>query len=337
MKILVTGAAGFIGFHLTMALLERGDKIIGIDNLNNYYDPALKQLRLDEIAKHSKSSNFEFIKLDIANRELMEGLFASHNFDVVVNLAAQAGVRYSLENPHTYVDSNLVGFINILEGCRSSKVKHLVFASSSSIYGGNLQFPFHENDRVDHPISYYAATKKSNELMAHAYSHLFKIPMTGLRFFTVYGPWGRPDMSLFLFTKAILSKKPLMIFNNGNMFRDFTYIDDIVDAVIKISKKIPKINKAKNKKKLFNNSLAPYKIFNIGGNKPINLKTYIGTIEKTLKIKAIKKFLPMQSGDVKYTHASLNEVKKWIGFKPKTKLYTGIKSFVNWYKNYYKI
>ena len=239
MKVLVTGAAGFIGFHLTLALLDRNDEVVGIDNLNDYYDPALKQLRLDEIAKHPKCSNFEFIKADISERAFMEQLFADNSFDVVVNLAAQAGVRYSLENPHAYVESNLVGFVNILEGCRHSKVKHLVYASSSSVYGMNVKQPFSTDDRVDYPISLYAATKKSNELMAHTYSHLYNIPTTGLRFFTVYGPYGRPDMAYFKFTKAILNGDPIDVYNNGVMKRDFTYIDDIIEGVVRVMDKTP--------------------------------------------------------------------------------------------------
>ena len=248
MKVLVTGAAGFIGFHLTLALLERDDEVVGIDNLNDYYDPALKQLRLDEIAKHPKCSNFEFIKADISDRAFMEQLFADHSFDVVVNLAAQAGVRYSLENPHAYVESNLVGFVNILEGCRHSKVKHLVYASSSSVYGMNVKQPFSTDDRVDYPISLYAATKKSNELMAHTYSHLYNIPTTGLRFFTVYGPYGRPDMAYYKFTKAILNGDPIDVYNNGVMKRDFTYIDDIVEGVVRVwirRRRLMKINTAR--------------------------------------------------------------------------------------------
>lgn len=330
----VTGAAGFIGMHTCLRLLNKDYKVVGLDNLSNYYDTKLKKNRLNVLKKYKK---FNFLKIDISNFNSVKNAFKKNLPSYVIHLAAQPGVRYSLKKPQTYTSANLVGFANILECCKIYKIKHLVFASSSSVYGGNLKFPFSEHDRVDHPISYYAASKKSNELMAHSYSHLFKIPITGLRFFTVYGPWGRPDMSLFLFTKAILNNKPLMIFNKGNMFRDFTYIDDIVSAVFKISQKIPKISLIKGKKKLSINSIAPFKIFNIGGNKPINLKFYIQTIENVLKKKAIKNFLPMQSGDVKYTHANLKEIKNWIQFKPKTNLKTGIKHFVNWYKNYYKI
>ena len=326
MKILVTGAAGFIGFHLTMALLERGDKVIGIDNLNNYYDPALKQLRLDEIAKHSKSSNFEFIKADIANRELMEELFASHKFDVVLNLAAQAGVRYSLENPHAYVDSNVVGFVNILEGCRHSKVKHLVYASSSSVYGMNVKQPFSTDDRVDYPISLYAATKKSNELMAHTYSHLYNIPTTGLRFFTVYGPYGRPDMAYYKFTKAILNGESIDVYNNGEMKRDFTYIDDIVEGVLRVldSVPMPQINTESA-------VTPPYKLFNIGNNNPVMLSDFIAAIEKSCNKKAKKIFLPMQPGDVLNTFADIDDLVNEIGFRPSTSINSGIDKFVNWY------
>tara|TARA_B110000003_G_scaffold129903_1_gene131927 strand:- start:17098 stop:18099 length:1002 start_codon:yes stop_codon:yes gene_type:complete len=326
MKILVTGAAGFIGFHLTIALLERDDEVIGVDNLNNYYDPTLKQLRLDEIAKHSKSSNFEFIKADIANRELMEELFTNHNFDVVVNLAAQAGVRYSLENPHAYVDSNLVGFINILEGCRSSKVKHLVFASSSSVYGMNLKQPFSIQDHVDYPISLYAATKKSNELMAHAYSHLYSIPTTGLRFFTVYGPYGRPDMAYYKFTKAILNGESIDVYNNGEMKRDFTYIDDIVEGVMRVvdSVPMPQVNSESS-------IMPPYKLYNIGNNSPVMLFDFIAAIEKSCNKKAKKNLLPMQPGDVHTTFADIDDLVNEIGFKPSTSIASGIEKFVKWY------
>ncbi len=332
MKILVTGAAGFIGFHLTTALLERGDEVIGVDNLNNYYDPALKQLRLDEIAKHPKSSNFEFIKADIANRELMEELFASHKFDVVVNLAAQAGVRYSLENPHAYVDSNLVGFVNILEGCRHSKVKHLVYASSSSVYGMNVKQPFSTDDRVDYPISLYAATKKSNELMAHTYSHLYDIPTTGLRFFTVYGPYGRPDMAYYKFTKAILSGESIDVYNNGEMKRDFTYVDDIVEGVLRVVDSAP-IRQANTESAV----TPPYKLFNIGNNNPVMLCDFIAAIEKSCDKKAKKNFLPMQPGDVPTTFADIDDLVNEFGFRPSTSIASGIDKFVNWYVHKGKI
>jgi UDP-glucuronate 4-epimerase len=327
MKVLVTGAAGFIGFHLTLALLERDDEVVGIDNLNDYYDPALKQLRLDEIAKHSKVSNFEFIKADISDRAFTEKLFVDHSFDGVVNLAAQAGVRYSLENPHTYVESNLVGFVNILEGCRHSKVKHLVYASSSSVYGMNVKQPFSSEDRVDYPISLYAATKKSNELMAHTYSHLYNIPTTGLRFFTVYGPYGRPDMAYYKFTKAILNGDPIDVYNNGVMKRDFTYIDDIVEGVIRVMKKTstPQENK-------YSTAKPPYRIYNIGNNNPVTLRDFISAIEDACETKANENLLPMQPGDVPITYADIDDLAKDIGFKPSTSIESGIKQFVSWYK-----
>jgi len=329
MKVLLTGAAGFIGFHLTLALLNREDKVVGIDNLNDYYDPTLKQLRLNEIAKHPKCSNFEFIKADISDKAFMEQLFADNTFDLVVNLAAQAGVRYSLENPDVYVQSNLVGFLNILEGCRHSKVKHLVFASSSSVYGMNVKQPFSTDDRADYPISLYAATKKSNELMAHAYSHLYNIPTTGLRFFTVYGPYGRPDMAYYKFTKAVLNDDPIDVYNNGKMKRDFTYIDDIIEGVLKVVDKIP-INQS-NKFSLAN---PPYCVFNIGNNNPVTLEEFIGAIELACKKKALKNYLPMQSGDVPVTFADIDVFSKFTGFTPKYDLKAGINNFVRWYKKY---
>jgi len=328
MKILVTGAAGFIGFHLSLALLKRGDEVVGIDNLNDYYDPALKQLRLDEINKHPKSSNFEFIKLDIANRALMKMLFSEHQFDIVVNLAAQAGVRYSLENPNAYVDSNLVGFVNVLEGCRHNKVKHLVYASSSSVYGMNVKQPFSTDDRVDYPISMYAATKKANELMAHSYSHLFNIPTTGLRFFTVYGPYGRPDMAYFKFTEAILNDETIDVYNNGKMKRDFTYIDDIVDGVVRTigDPPLPQTNN-------YSNTTAPYIIYNIGNNSPVSLRSFIRSIEAACEKKAKENLLPMQPGDVFETYADIDPLINKHGFKPTTALDVGIKEFVDWYQN----
>ena len=328
MKILVTGAAGFIGFHLTLALLDRGDEVVGIDNLNDYYDPALKRLRLDEIAKHPKFSSFEFIKADISDRALMEQLFADNSFDVVVNLAAQAGVRYSLENPHAYVDSNLVGFVNILEGCRHSNVKHLVYASSSSVYGMNVKQPFSTDDRVDYPISLYAATKKSNELMAHTYSHLYNIPTTGLRFFTVYGPYGRPDMAYYKFTKAILNGDPIDVYNNGVMKRDFTYIDDIVEGIVRVMDKTPTPQENK-----YSTAKPPYRIYNIGNNNPVTLRDFIRAIEDACETKANENLLPMQPGDVSVTYADINELKVSIGFKPKTTIYEGIEKFISWYIN----
>ena len=330
MKVLVTGAAGFIGFHLTLALLERDDEVVGIDNLNDYYDPALKQLRLDEIAKHPKCSNFEFIKADISDRAFMEQLFADNSFDVVVNLAAQAGVRYSLENPHAYVESNLVGFVNILEGCRHSKVKHLVYASSSSVYGMNVKQPFSTDDRVDYPISLYAATKKSNELMAHTYSHLYNIPTTGLRFFTVYGPYGRPDMAYYKFTKAILNGDPIDVYNNGVMKRDFTYIDDIIEGVVRVMDKTPTPNKNK-----YSTSKPPYQIYNIGNNDPVSLRDFITAIEKACGVMASKNLLPIQAGDVPATWADITTLEEYIGYRPKTDINKGIEKFVKWYKSYY--
>lgn len=326
MKVLVTGAAGFIGFHLTLALLNRDDEVIGIDNLNDYYDPALKQARLDEIAKHPKTSNFDFIKADIADRAMMEQIFADHLFDMVVNLAAQAGVRYSLENPHAYVDSNLVGFVNILEGCRHSKVKHLVYASSSSVYGMNVKQPFSVDDRVDYPISLYAATKKSNELMAHTYSHLYNIPTTGLRFFTVYGPHGRPDMAYYKFTKAILNGETINVYNNGDMKRDFTYIDDIIEGVVRVMVKIPHVQSDE-----FTAAKAPYHIYNIGNNNPVTIRDFIASIEEACGITARENLLPMQPGDVPVTFANIDSLVLDVNFKPQTDIKFGINKFVAWY------
>ena len=332
MKVLVTGAAGFIGFHLTLALIDRDDEVIGIDNLNNYYDPALKNSRLDEINKHPNSSNFKFIKADISNKELMEEIFDEHQFDVVVNLAAQAGVRYSLENPFAYVDSNLVGFVNILEGCRNSMVKHLVFASSSSVYGMNVKQPFSTKDCVDYPISLYAATKKSNELMAHAYSHLYNIPTTGLRFFTVYGPFGRPDMAYYKFTKSILNGESIDVYNNGEMKRDFTYIDDITEGLIRVCDSVPSPQANSS-----SSVSPPYKLYNIGNNNPVMLFDFIAAIEKSCKKKAKKNLLPMQPGDVLITYADIDELENDIGFRPSTSISTGIDKFVKWYTNKGKI
>ena len=328
MKVLVTGAAGFIGFHLTLALLSRDDQVVGVDNLNDYYDPALKQLRLGEIAKHPKCSNFDFIKVDVSDRVLMAQLFFDHSFDLVVNLAAQAGVRYSLENPHAYVDANLVGFVNILEGCRHSKVKHLVYASSSSVYGMNLKQPFSTDDRVDYPISLYAATKKSNELMAHAYSHLYNIPTTGLRFFTVYGPYGRPDMAYYKFTKAILKGESIEVYNNGEMKRDFTYIDDITDAIMRVKDLIPGRHSDETVA-----SDAPYRLLNIGNNNPVTLRRFIEAIEASVGKKANEKLLPMQPGDVPVTYADIDSLTELCGFYPTTSIENGIEKFVDWYRN----
>jgi UDP-glucuronate 4-epimerase len=325
-KILVTGAAGFIGHQTTLRLLARGDTVIGVDNLNDYYDVSLKEARLQDIAKHPQASNFKFIKLDLADTSATEALFKAEQPERVIHLAAQAGVRYSLQNPNAYVQSNLVAFTHILEGCRHNKVEHLVYASSSSVYGGNTKLPFSEQDTVDHPVSLYAATKKANELMAHTYSHLYGIPTTGLRFFTVYGPWGRPDMSPFLFADAILNNKPIKVFNHGDMVRDFTYVDDIVEGVLRVADK-PATPEA--------NGSVPYRIFNIGNNHPEKLMDFIGMLENAFGRIAEKKFLPMQDGDVKATYADTSALESWVGFKPYTPLKEGIAKFATWYKAYY--
>lgn len=333
--ILVTGSAGFIGFHLSQILLERGFEVVGLDNVNDYYDVSLKEARLSELAKYP---NFSFHKLDLADREGMENLFGNQQFHTVINLAAQAGVRYSLKNPHAYVNSNVVGFMNILEGCRHSDVKHLIFASSSSVYGANTKMPFAVQDNVDHPVSLYAATKKANELMAHTYSHLYGLPTTGLRFFTVYGPWGRPDMAPMLFTNAILTGKPIDVFNYGKMQRDFTYIDDIVEGIVQVMYKIPEPNPD-----LIGDitdagtSKAPYKIYNIGNNQPIELMYFIEVLEKCLGKTAEKNILPMQPGDVVATYADVDDLIKDVGFKPDTPIEVGVERFVTWYRSYYKI
>jgi UDP-glucuronate 4-epimerase len=328
-KILVTGAVGFIGFHLTLKLLARGDYVVGVDNITDYYGTDLKELRLKKIGEHDEACNFQFIKIDISDRKKMLDLFEDNEFDVVVNLAAQAGVRYSIENPHVYAESNLVGFLNVLEGCRHRKVKHLVYASSSSIYGMNVKQPFSVNDRSDHPISLYAATKKSNELMAHAYSHLYKIPTTGLRFFTVYGPYGRPDMAYFNFTENILSGTKINVFNSGDMQRDFTYIDDIVDGIVGSMNKIPcaHINQDSN-------SSPPCSIYNIGNNNPITLRRFISAIESACGMKANEILLPMQPGDVPVTFADIDSSINDLGFRPKIKIEEGIRRFVSWYKEW---
>ena len=334
MNVLVTGSAGFIGFHLVSSLIARGDSVTGVDNLNDYYDSALKQARLsklDQTVKNYKSSQkYTFIQMDMADRHAMAQLFSENAFDVVVNLGAQAGVRYSIDNPNAYVDSNLVGFVNVLEGCRNSGVKHLVYASSSSVYGMNAKQPFSTVDRVDYPISLYAATKKSNELMAHTYSHLFSTPTTGLRFFTVYGPWGRPDMAYFKFTKAILAGKPIDVYNYGNMLRDFTYIDDIIEGVLRVIDFIPQpqVNEATG-------SRAPYKIYNIGNDNPVTLRRFINALEAALGRKALENNLPMQPGDVPTTHADVNELIEDVGFKPVTEIENGLERFVQWYLNFY--
>jgi UDP-glucuronate 4-epimerase len=326
LKILVTGAAGFIGHQTTLRLLARGDTVIGVDNLNDYYDVSLKEARLQDIAKHPQASNFKFVKLDLANTAVTEALFKAEEPQRVIHLAAQAGVRYSLQNPHAYVQSNLVAFTNILEGCRHNKVEHLVYASSSSVYGGNTKLPFSEQDTVDHPVSLYAATKKANELMAHTYSHLYGIPTTGLRFFTVYGPWGRPDMSPFLFADAILNDRPIKVFNHGDMMRDFTYIDDIVEGVVRVADK-PATPQA--------NSSVTYRVFNIGNNQPEKLMDFIGILEGAFGKVAEKEFLPMQAGDVKATYADTSALEAWVGFKPYTPLKDGIAKFADWYQAYY--
>jgi len=326
MKVLVTGVAGFIGFHVAMQLLTRGDQVIGIDNLNDYYDPALKHARLAEIQQADNAKNFAFHPIDIADADALNAIFSRQKIERVIHLAAQAGVRYSLINPHSYVQSNLVGFVNILEACRHHPVEHLVYASSSSVYGGNEKMPFSESDQVDHPVSLYAATKKSNELMAHTYSHLYQIPTTGLRFFTVYGPWGRPDMSPFLFADAILNNKPIKVFNHGDMMRDFTYVDDIVEGVIRVSDKIATPESGKT---------APNRIFNIGNHQPEQLMDFIGLMEQAFGKVAEKEFMRMQPGDVKATYADTQALEDWVGFKPSTSLKTGVQLFADWYKDYY--
>lgn len=330
MKILVTGAAGFIGFHLIKALLKQDCFIVGIDNLNPYYDVNLKKDRLKILSEHSTEASFKFIKLDLADRTAMASLFADYSFDIVVNLGAQAGVRYSIEKPHEYVDSNLVGFVNILEGCRHAKVKHLVYASSSSVYGMNIKQPFSTKDRVDFPISLYAATKKSNELMAHTYSHLYNIPTTGLRFFTVYGPYGRPDMAYFSFTKKILAGEQIDVYNNGEMQRDFTYIDDIVEGIVRVIDKVPAPQQS-----VATTATAPYQIYNIGNNQPVTLRRFITAIEDACGKKAKENLLPMQPGDVPATYADIDELINDIDFIPKTSIEDGITKFVEWYKAYY--
>lgn len=334
MKILVTGAAGFIGYHVSKKLIEAGNQVVGIDNINNYYDVNLKYARLKELgipkdlasvfnkAVESENYNFKFIRINLEDKVELPKIFNLEKFDVVCNLAAQAGVRYSIENPMAYVDSNIVGFVNLLECCRTTQIKHLVYASSSSVYGLNKKIPFETQDNVDLPISLYAASKKSNELMAHTYSHLFNFPTTGLRFFTVYGPWGRPDMAMFLFTKAIVNNKPIKVFNHGNMERDFTYIDDIVKGVVKIIEK-PITNRL-------------YKIYNIGNNKSVKLLDFINEIEINLNTVAKKKMLPMQPGDVKRTWANVDELIKDYNYKPNTTIKNGVKSFIDWYKSFYK-
>lgn len=332
-KVLITGAAGFIGSFLAQKLLSERFEVVGIDNMNDYYDPMLKEARLAQIKDKSR---FTFIKIDLADRWAMSQLFEHHDFDVVVNLAAQAGVRYSIQNPLAYADSNLLGFVNVLEGCRHTHVKHLVFASSSSVYGGNTKMPFSVHHNVDHPVSLYAATKKSNEMMAHAYSHLYGLPCTGLRFFTVYGPWGRPDMAYFLFAKAILAGETINIFNNGEMKRDFTYIDDIVEGVIRVIKKPPTTNSTWDRVNPDPaTSWAPYRVYNIGNNQQETLMHFIEVLEECLGKRAKRNYLPMQDGDVAATYANIDDLVRVFGYRPTTPIEVGLQQFVDWYKKFY--
>ncbi len=340
MKILVTGAAGFVGMHTAQALLARGDEVVGLDNLNDYYDPALKQARLDQLAKYQGANHagFHFVKMDVADTNAMLKLAADEKFDAVVHLAAQAGVRYSLQNPLAYVQANLVGFVNVLEACRHNNVKHLVFASSSSVYGGNAHMPFAEADAVDHPVSLYAATKKSNELLAHTYSHLYGLPTTGLRFFTVYGPWGRPDMALFKFTRAIIANEPIDVYGHGQQQRDFTYIDDIVHGVVATLDAIPNANPSFDRMHPdAATSWAPYRVFNIGNHQPVDLMDFIATLEQSIGKTAQKNMLPMQPGDVSATYAETSRLEQAVGFAPKTPLAQGVAKFVQWYRSYYGV
>lgn len=333
-KVLITGAAGFIGFHLSKLLIDSGCKVTGIDNLNDYYDVNLKH---DRLAILKNYDDFSFYKMDLKDKTAIDDLFADSKFDYVINLAAQAGVRYSITNPYAYVDSNLIGFVNILEACRNNPVKHLLYASSSSVYGGNKAVPFSTNHNVDHPVSLYAATKKANELMAHSYSHLYKIPTTGLRFFTVYGPWGRPDMACFIFTKNIIEGKPIKVFNFGKMERDFTYVDDIVMGISKLISRIPEADENWNEEDgVLSTSFAPYKIYNIGNNKPVQLEKFISVLEDKIGIEAEKIYMEMQAGDVLRTYADVSDLERDIAFKPDTSIEDGIEKFVTWYKDYYK-
>lgn len=334
-NVLVTGAAGFIGFHLSQRLLREGDRVVGLDNLNNYYDV---QLKLDRLKQLEGESAFSFHRLSLEDDAAISELFARERFDVVVNLAAQAGVRYSLENPRAYIDSNIVGFTNILEGCRHTGVQHLVYASSSSVYGANTQMPFSVHQNVDHPLSLYAASKKANELMAHTYSGLFGLPTTGLRFFTVYGPWGRPDMALFLFTRAILEGRPIDVFNHGRMQRDFTFVDDIVEGIVRVMARIPTpVEGWDGMEPDPGSSFAPYSIYNIGNNSPVELSRFIEVLEECLGKKAEKNYLPLQAGDVPATYADIDDLCRDVGFRPATTIEEGIGRFVSWYKEYYKI
>ncbi len=332
-KILVTGAAGFIGYHLSQQLLASGKQVIGLDNINDYYDVSLKRSRLAKLRKHPE---FSFHQLDLGDRSVMEQFFAQNRFKKVAHLAAQAGVRYSIENPHAYAHSNLIGFLNILEGCRHSKVEHLVYASSSSIYGSNKEMPFTTDQSVDHPVSLYAATKKSNELMAHTYSHLYNLPTTGLRFFTVYGPWGRPDMAPMLFAKAIFAGDPIKVFNQGNMRRDFTYVADIVEGIVGALDHYPE-PLPPGSPLTPGNSTVPYRVYNIGNGKPVALLSFIEILEKAIGKEAKKEFMPMQPGDVKETYADISGLQKAVGFEPKTPIEVGVPAFVDWYKQYYNL
>ena len=339
-KVLITGAAGFIGFHSSQRLIEEGYEVIGIDNFNNYYDVKLKKARIEYIEKSNKSihKKWKFIKCDLLEKTKLDEIFHKYNPEYVLNLAAQAGVRYSIDNPSEYINSNIVGFMNLIECCRYSDVKHFIYASSSSVYGGNKTIPFKEDQGVNHPVSLYAATKRSNELIAHTYSHLYKLPSTGLRFFTVYGPWGRPDMAYYIFTSKILKGEPIKIFNHGKMLRDFTYIDDVTNVISKIIHKIPISN---NKFNLSNSvpskSWAPFKIFNVGNSNPMELINFIKIIENKLGLKAKKELLSMQLGDIEATSSDLKLIDEWVGFKPETSIEKGIEIFINWYKDYYKI
>jgi len=335
MKYLVTGAAGFIGSHVSTVLIERGDQVVGLDNLNPYYTVQLKH---DRLARLTSRPGFRFAECDLADRDRVIGLCAEEQFDVVINLAAQAGVRYSLTNPHVYIESNLVGFVNILEACRHHGVKHLVYASSSSVYGANTTMPFSIHHNVDHPLSLYAATKKANELMAHTYSHLYRLPTTGLRFFTVYGPWGRPDMAMWLFTKAILAGQPIDVFNHGKMRRDFTYIDDIVQGVIRVADNVPTGNPEwSGDHPDPATSRGPYRVYNIGNNQPVELMHMIRTLETALGVEAVKNYLPLQPGDVPATFADVDDLIRDVGFRPSTPIETGIQRFVDWYRDYHKV
>lgn len=338
MKVLVTGAAGFIGSHVTRRLLGRGDDVVGVDNMNDYYDPTLKEARLEWIEGSKVNGAFSFRKIDIFDQESINELFAIEKFDAVINLAAQAGVRYSIDNPHAYADSNLKGFLNILEACRNNNIQHLVYASSSSVYGANESTPFSTKDNVDHPVSLYAATKKANELMAHAYSHLYRIPCTGLRFFTVYGPWGRPDMSPCLFADAIVNAKPIKVFNYGNHTRDFTYIDDIVDGVVRVLDSVAKPNiNWSGLTPDASSSRAPWKLYNIGCSSPVGLLDYITTLESAFGKTTHKELLPLQAGDVPDTYADVQALLDDVGYKPSTSLEDGIGKFAEWYKDFYKV